>query len=400
KVSHGIEARVVEETHYPFDESISFTVHVPHAVEFPLYLRMPAWCDDAAVLVNGQPLSGVQLVPGEFARINQEWHDGDRVQLKLPMSIRVRRWEQNHQSLSVSYGPLTFSLKIPERLERKDSDATAIGDSKWQPGVDKSQWPSYELHPDGAWNIGLLIDEQHAEQSFKIVKREWPRDDFPFTAAAAPITMVASGKQIPSWQLDRFGLCAPLQDSPVKSNEPAQSVTLIPMGAARLRISSFPVIGEGADAHEWLLPQQPTPPAYQTTASHTFAGDTTDALSDALLPANSTDHTIPRFTWWPRQGSTEWVQYDFKDPRQVSSVSVYWFDDTGTGRCRVPQHWRLLYRDGETWKVVTTTRPAAYTVVRDKLNTVEFDEVTTDALRLEVQLQPDASSGILEWQIR
>jgi hypothetical protein len=56
--------------------------------------------------------------------------------------------------------------------------------------------------------------------------------------------------------VDRFGVVGTLQDSPIKSDEPTETVTLIPMGAARLRISSFPVVGEEAGAHEWTAAKQ------------------------------------------------------------------------------------------------------------------------------------------------
>ena len=42
-----------------------------------------------------------------------------------------------------------------------------------------------------------------------------------------------------------------LQMSPARSMEPVPAITLLPMGAARLRISAFPQIGEGAAAHDW-----------------------------------------------------------------------------------------------------------------------------------------------------
>jgi hypothetical protein len=66
-----------------------------------------------------------------------------------------------------------------------------------------------------------------------------------------PIELRAKGKQVPQWKTDTTGLIEPLQQSPVKSDQPVQDITLIPMGAARLRISAFPVVGEGPNAHEW-----------------------------------------------------------------------------------------------------------------------------------------------------
>jgi hypothetical protein len=96
-------------------------------------------------------------------------------------------------------------------------------------------------------------------------------------------------------------------------------------------------------------------------------------------------------------GTVEWVQYDFAKPREVSSAEVYWFDDTGRGACRVPQSWRLLYKDGDAWKPVEGA--SEYGVKADQFNKVTFTAVKTTGLRLEAQLQKDFSGGILEWRV-
>jgi hypothetical protein len=297
----------------------------------------------------------------------------------------------------VNYGPLTFSLKIGERYDRFDSIRTAIGDSSWQPNADTSKWPSFEIQPTTPWNYGLVLEAEHPEKSFKLRKLAWPADNFPFNSTNAPLELVVQAKKIPEWTLDRYGLCAALQASPVLSDQPVEEVTLIPMGAARLRISAFPTIGTGRTAHEWTAPAKAKPPLYKTSASHVYQDDTLDALCDELAPENSADQSVPRFSWWPHRGTPEWVQYDFPTPRAVSVVSVYWFDDTGMGQCRVPKSWRLLYKDGEAWKPVEGT--GEFGVKRDDWNRIGFSEVKTTALRLEAQLQPDYSAGILEWRL-
>jgi hypothetical protein len=58
------------------------------------------------------------------------------------------------------------------------------------------------------------------------------------------IELRARGKRLPGWGIDENGLCAVLPQSPVASTEPVEPLRLIPMGAARLRISAFPVIAE------------------------------------------------------------------------------------------------------------------------------------------------------------
>lgn len=396
KVGDGKQVQIRETTRYPFDEKIALTIQTDEPVTFPLYMRVPKWCEVASLDVAGD-LEQLANAHGKYVRIEREWHDGDTVTLDLPMQTSLQTWAKNHNSVSVNFGPLTFSLKIGERYDRKDSKETAIGDSSWQPGVDQKQWPSYEIHPSTKWNYGLILDQDDPASGFEVHRHPWPADDFPFTQESAPITMSTTAKVIPEWTLDNHGLCAVLQDSPVRSDQPSESVSLVPMGAARLRISAFPVIGADEQANEWKALPKPRESDFVITSSHRFHMDSHAAIDDGLVPVSSGDHSIPRFTWWDHKGTREWVQYDFPEPRDVSSVSLYWFDDTGVGECRVPQSWRLLYRDGQIWKPVLIGEPKA--ARKDGWDTLSFASVSTDALRVEVQLRSGVSGGILEWKV-
>lgn len=392
KVGDGSTVRIVEEGNYPFDDVIRFKMNTEKPATFSLYLRIPAWCENPLLIVATEAKE-LANAAGKYVRIEREWQDGDSVSLQLPMKVSMRTWEKNHDSVSVDYGPLTFSLEIGEKYVRKDSRETAIGDSSWQPGADPSKWPSHEIHPTTAWNYGLLPDES----SFIVTKLPWPKDNFPFTPASAPLRIEAKAKRIPEWTLDRHGLCAILQDSPVKSSQPVETISLIPMGAARLRIASFPVIGSGDDAHQWEAPQVAKPSPYKISASHNFQGDSLEAMADTLEPESSSDHEIPRFTWWDHRGTPEWVQYDFPEERTVTFVDVYWFDDTGKGECRIPESWKLLYKEGDEWKPVKN--PTATAIAVDQWNTLKFEPMKTSALRIEAQLQENFSGGVLEWRV-
>jgi hypothetical protein len=140
----------------------------------------------------------------------------------------------------------------------------------------------------------------------------------------------------------------------------------------------------------------PPPPLHE--ASHCWKSDTVAALSDRLLPKDSADGSIPRFTWWDRRGSVEWVTFGFPRRRTVSACEVYWFDDrAGGGQCRVPESWKILYLAGEEWKEVRGT--SAFGVEPDRFNRATFEPVLARALRIEAKLRPDVSGGILEWTI-
>lgn len=240
-VGEKTEVSIGTRTKYPFEEEVRMTLSLAKPAAFPIYFRIPAWAAGSKIMVNKQPVN-VSAVAGQYVRINNTWKNGDAIMLTFPMKLSIRTWQQNKNSVSVNYGPLTYSLRFTETLVRHDSKETAQYDSKWQENADPSKWPSFEILPGSPWNYGLTFDPINLEKSFTVVKKTWPADSYPFTAAAVPIEIKAKGKLIPGWGIDQYGLCAELPQSPAATTEPLTELTLIPMGAARLRISSFPVI--------------------------------------------------------------------------------------------------------------------------------------------------------------
>ena len=318
----------------------------------------------------------VKAEPLSYVVLDRNWNDGDTVTAQLPMTVAVRTWAKNGNAVSVDYGPLTFSLKIGEKYVRYGG---------------ASGWPSRKSSPRRRGTMGWCSTRTTQRASSRLSARR-PGPISHSRPTAYPLPLKARAKKLPGWTLDRTGLVAKLRPSPVRSDEPEETVTLIPMGAARLRITAFPHIGSGPDAHAW-----PARNDVIASASHVFTGDTLDALDDGLVPASSGDHGVPRFTWWDHKGTAEWVQYSFTRPREVAAVKVYWFDDTGKGGCRLPASWKLLYRDGDSWRPVQGASP--YGVQADRFNEVTFTPVRTTGLRLDVQLQKGFSGGILEWQV-
>jgi DUF1680 family protein len=378
KVGDGAEVRISEKTGYPFDETIQFTMHVSKPTKFPLYLRVPKWAKSARIDTGNETSAQETLVPGaasaRWITIQREWSDGEVITASFEAAVTVRTWPKNHYAVSVDRGPLTYSLELGEKYQR-------FG------GTD--EWPEYEVTPTTPWNYGLVIQNL---KSLQVVRKEGPLAPQPFTHETAPITIKANAKKIPNWTKDHNDLVGPLQDSPVKSDEPLEQVTLIPMGAARLRITAFPFIGSGPDAHDWAM--LPKPPL----ASHCFASDTVTALNDGILPKSSHDLDIPRFTWWDHKGTEEWVEYRFDAPRKITGVEVYWFDDAPNGGCRVPASWQVQIKSGDTWKPVAAATD--FGVAPDQFNATTFTPIETSAIRLSVKLQPNFSSGILEWRVK
>lgn len=236
KVADGKEIVIKEVTDYPFDTKIKFTINTKAGqVEFPFYIRVPKWTENASFKVNGKSIK-VNPENGNYLCIDRIWQDGDQVEVDFPMKISFRTWQVNKNSVSVDYGPLTLSLQIAERYVKRDSKETAIWDSQWQTGADASQWPSYEIYADSPWNYALDIETVRLKEH-----RPLKAGANPFTQENVPFVFEALGRQIPEWKLDEYKLCGVLPDENTARSEISDTIKLIPMGAARLRISAFPV---------------------------------------------------------------------------------------------------------------------------------------------------------------
>jgi DUF1680 family protein len=235
KVGDGAEVKWTVETDYPFADTVTMKLSTPKAVKFPLYLRVPQWCDAPQVRVNDKPVD-IAGARDRFITIDRTWADGDTIALMLPMTIKTRVWHKNHDSISVDRGPLTYALQIG---------------TDWRKYGGSDAWPEFEVRPTTPWNYGLVLDQSNLAGSLQVTTKESPLGHQPFTPKDVPVRLTAKAKRIPQWTTDSKELLHPLQTSPVKSDQAEESVTLIPMGAARLRIASFPVIGQGPEAHEW-----------------------------------------------------------------------------------------------------------------------------------------------------
>lgn len=353
--------RIEQQTRYPWDGNVRLTVRPEAPRAFAVKLRIPGWArgrpvpsdlyryaDGSApplrLCVNDQP---VPLdVQNGYVTIRRTWQDGDVVELDLPMPVRRVLAHENVAAdrgrVAIERGPIVYCVE----------------------GAD---------HDDHISNLALGADVALTPQH---------RDDL-----LGGVTVLQGTAQ------------AAFRDADGAQRTRPATIAMIPYYAWCHRGANTMAV--------WLpetieLAETPLPPTIASTsrasASHCWTHDSVAALNDQIEPTDSRDQTIPRFTWWDRKGTTEWVQYDFDRPTRVSAVEVYWFDDTGRGGCRVPQSWRLLYRDGSQWKPIET--PDAWPVERDRYNTVRFAPTTCDGLRLEVQLQPNFSGGVLQWKVR
>ena len=123
------------------------------------------------------------------------------------------------------------------------------------------------------------------------------------------------------------------------------------------------------------------------------------SITDGLVPADENDRSVPYFHWWPKQGTTEWITYSFQEPKQVSSATVYWYDDQPWGGCKIPESWNIEYQDAQgQWLPVADAD--CYPVKKGQPCTVHFAPVKTKVLRLNVKQPEKFSCGLFEWSVK
>ena len=107
----GEKVRIIQSTDYPFDGKIEFSIEAGKPVSFYIMVRIPEWADGATVKKNWTLIDGTKA--GEFFRVYGTWQDGDILEVRLPMDVRVTKWFNS--SAAVERGPLVFALPIKEK---------------------------------------------------------------------------------------------------------------------------------------------------------------------------------------------------------------------------------------------------------------------------------------------
>ena len=135
--ANGAKLGLTQQTKYPLENTVQIQVSASQPAEYTLYLRIPEWAaPDPVVSVNGARVTeGVR--PGSFAALRRTWKDGDRLELELPMPLRLEPVDANHPELvALMRGPLVLFAVADaqpafEKAELLRAQATnnATGDS-------------------------------------------------------------------------------------------------------------------------------------------------------------------------------------------------------------------------------------------------------------------------------
>jgi hypothetical protein len=219
QVAGGHDVTIEEETNFPFAELVRLEIQADGAATFPIRLRIPAWCIDARLMVNGADLP-VQPGPSGFVSVERAWQTGDIVELTLP--LRVRAIPRPGNAIGLALGPLVLALALGEAWTRLP-DSPGFGD--------------WEVRPTMPWNYALALDPAEPGASCRVEYGIVGTP--PFGRDQPPVRVHAWGRRIPGWDLQQNS-AGPVPAGPLPDAGPPESIMLIPYGCARLRIAEFP----------------------------------------------------------------------------------------------------------------------------------------------------------------
>lgn len=356
----GKSVTLEQTTRYPWNGNIRIGINKNSAGQFVLKVRIPGWVRNQVVPsdlytysdckhlkynveVNGQPVES-KLVNGYFS-IDRYWKKGDQVEVHFDMESRTVRAnnkvEADRGRISVERGPIVYC----------------------------AEWL------DNSFDIFSIFMNRNPE--FDLVEK--------------PDLLNGINQLKTKAQVLGYNDAGSLTTTDVQ-------LTLIPYYAWAHR---------GSGPMSVWLPQElsasrPTMPATLASESKIDASHKTrsiSAINDRLVPKDESDRSIPYYHWWPKQGTTEWISYEFPTEATVSSSTVYWFDDAPWGGCRIPADWKIYYKDAAgNWQPVTGIDK--YGTEKGIGNLVNFDPVKTYAVKLEIVQPEKHSSGLFEWEVK
>jgi uncharacterized protein len=351
---------ITQKADFPWNGKVEVTINPDRPAKFELRLRIPGWARNEAIpgelykfedqnndpvklLVNGIP-EEISIKDG-YALIRRKWKPGDKVELDIPMPVRKvvadQRIADDVDKIAVQRGPVIYCAEWP------DNNSGSVLNLM----INKNAVFSPEYIPS------MLNGTEVIRTSGHQTKR------------------TLDGK------VDTM------------KNEP---VTLIPYALWNNRGPGQMMVWLPTTAHS-THPLPAATIAFRSNVRASKMKKSLSAVNDQNEPLDSMDHSVSYYDWWPVKDTWEWVQYDFDKPLTISKTKVYWFDDGQDGGCRIPDDWEILYLNGNIWEPVKTR--SKYKISKNGWNTLSFNPVMTQSVKIKVKLKKDFSAGIYEWVI-
>ena len=227
-------ATVSETGGYPFSDNVRLEIVEAAGGEWPLFVRIPGWCKEPSVKVNGAICERAK--PGSFMRLAQEWKKGDVVDLSFPSKPVVTHWKDD--SIAVTRGPLLYAhkLKAGEKIVAAASCPKAKKDAHGILRDKELGFPMKELHAKSRWNYVLVADGADGEPQFQEKGEGMDRRLF----------VKAVHTSYAGWGTMRVDAPARAEDpppSPVPAafvHDEIEMIELMPIAFTQLRITLFP----------------------------------------------------------------------------------------------------------------------------------------------------------------
>jgi len=211
-VADRVPVELTCQTDYPFGEAFEIAVEPARQARFPLSFRIPGWCENPRLAVNGTAVKEQPDAHG-FARIERNWKSGDRIHLQFPMSAQVTTGRDANAGAApyaaVYYGPLCFVLPIADTKDGNTPDPAA----QWKYALDT---PGEEL------GSGITVEREPMP----------PRWNWPL---ASPLKL-----RVPVRSLEWDGKALPGKPA-VDNGRAAESITLVPYGCTKFRVALLPI---------------------------------------------------------------------------------------------------------------------------------------------------------------
>jgi uncharacterized protein len=257
----GQMIEIAQETDYPFEENVRFTMRMEKPVKFPLTFRIPGWCREPGLTLNGNKLNLVRPRKG-FVTVERVFHPQDVLVLTLPMRVTATKWPEG--GIALEHGPLVYSLPIREAW-------TSEVRERWS----TAEFPSWSAEPASAWNYALVLPDASSLEDLKLERTKMTADpwsnppvrlnvpmrridgwelatgaDDPSRRYSPPLPMIRGAKTASASEAIGINIegGVPVRDflpagskrAEVVAGSEVEMVSLVPYGATHLRVTIFP----------------------------------------------------------------------------------------------------------------------------------------------------------------